>query len=290
MQIRQPSFRSGSVDATTGRVALLVLGNLDDTMLLSHRHGYLFVHLAKTGGTSVRAALSRQLWREPYALRTWLAQQLSASTGHRIGARIPRHAAAVAAREMLPPDVFASLFKFAFVRNPWDRVVSSYSHFQREYPAELSKQKIETFEQFVGYLLETPPERAERPAMLRALQRPQLESLVGVQGELLVDFVGRYERLEEDFSAILEQIPLPHIALPHKRKSQRSADYRASYSDELADRVAQHFADDIRSFQYSFDPEPQGDSSRLRRVSGGMDFQATIPLRPRIWSGEESNG
>jgi len=275
------------LDATPRYVARLAPGILDDSMLLSHRHGYLFVHLAKTGGTSVRAALSRQRWREPYALRTWLAQQLSASTGHRIAAKIPRHAGAVAAREMLPPDAFASLFKFAFVRNPWDRVVSSYSHFQREYPSELIRQRIGTFDQFVDYLLETPPERAERPAMLRALQRPQLESLVGVQGELLVDFVGRYERLEEDFSAILEQIPLPQIPLPHKRKSQRAADYRASYSDELAERVARHFADDIRSFQYAFDPQQSGDSSRLRRVSGGLEFDATIPLRPRIWSGEE---
>ena len=124
----------------------------------------------------MRAVLNRQRWREPFAIRSWLARKISESTDHRIGAKFPRHAPVITAREMLAPTVFAGLFKFAFVRNPWDRLVSAYAHFQREYPRELSLGGVATFEQFVTYLLESPAEQSARGTLVRALQRPQREN------------------------------------------------------------------------------------------------------------------
>src|SRR5262245_44426165 len=101
-------------------------------MLISQRHGCIFVHIAKTGGTSVRAVLTRARWREPAYWATWLSHRLSHWHGHRLGIKIPRHAPAIVAREMLPPQDFDRLFKFAFVRDPWDRLLSAYHHYQRE--------------------------------------------------------------------------------------------------------------------------------------------------------------
>ena len=222
-------------------------------MLLSHRHGFLFVHVAKTGGTSVRAALSKGRWTDPLTWPLLLTSRMSRLTGHRIGAKIPRHAGVVAAKEMLPPDCFAQLFKFAFVRNPWDRLVSAYHHFQRERKDVMESEGIADFASFVEFILNVAPETTVRGTLVQAMQRPQLESLVGLGGALLVDYVGRYETLEEHFSVVTERIGLTSLKLPHRRDSKSARDYREYYTDRLAEEVGIHFADDIQAFQYEFD-------------------------------------
>jgi hypothetical protein len=246
-------------------------------MLISHRHGYLFVHIAKTGGTSVRSALRVGNWRDPLAWSGWFAHRLSAWSGHRIGARIPRHAPVIVAREMLPPAVYFNLFKFAFVRNPWDRVVSAYAHFQRERTEILRRQRIDSFESFVRFVLETPAHASERPALIRAIQRPQLESLVGFHGELLVDFVGRYENLASDFDQVLQRISMTATNLPHKRRGQRDRDYRSLYTDALAESVGQHYADDLTAFQYTFD-----DCDELTSRGNGAAWSNTKAIAGRV--------
>ena len=100
-------------------------------MLLSVKYNFLFVHIAKTGGTSVRAALNRLRWKDPLYLPQFIASRLSHASGHRIASKLPRHAKIIAAKEMLPQEFFDGLFKFAFVRNPWDLQVSSWHHLRR---------------------------------------------------------------------------------------------------------------------------------------------------------------
>ena len=87
-------------------------------MLLSRRYQFLFVHIAKTGGTSVRNALQRQRWRDPYYLPQWIASKLNSATGHSLGIKLPRHCKAITSQETLPREVYQGPFKFAFVRNP----------------------------------------------------------------------------------------------------------------------------------------------------------------------------
>ncbi len=114
-------------------------------MLICHRHNFLFVHIAKTAGTSVRTTLNRLRWRDPYFVPQFICSRISSLTGHRIACKIPRHAKVIAAYEMLPREVFDGLFKFAFVRNPWDLQVSSYHHLKRERPHLVGDRDFETF-------------------------------------------------------------------------------------------------------------------------------------------------
>jgi hypothetical protein len=218
-------------------------------MLLSHRYKFLFVHIAKTGGTSVRAALSALRWRDPIHYLTWPCHRLSHLTGHRTVTKFPRHARIIAAREMLPQPYFDELFKFAFVRNPWDLQVSSFHHLKRERPHLLGGRT--DFAAFLEYKLD--PERAYQYHIDTSLQL-QTDYLVDLRGELLVDFVGRYERLESDFRAVCARIGIAQRALPHRRRAaDRGSDYRGYYSDETAELVARHFARDIELLGYEFD-------------------------------------
>ncbi|MGM0676620.1 MAG: sulfotransferase family 2 domain-containing protein [Pseudomonadota bacterium] len=226
-------------------------------MLLSLKHNFLFVHIAKTGGTSVRAALSRYRYQGPWGVPLFLADKLDQLSGHRIGAKFPRHAKAIAAREMLPAELYDNLFKFVFVRNPWDLQVSSFFHIRKERPHVL--EGVETFEQFVK--LKFDPQR-EWNYMLDTSKELQRDYVTDMGGRCIVDFIGHYESLQEDFDTTCDRIGIPRVALPHRRKAEGRDDYRRYYTDETARIVEAHYRPDIEMFGYRFDapapPERQG--------------------------------
>jgi hypothetical protein len=218
-------------------------------MLLSLKYKFLFVHIAKTGGTSIRDALWYYKWTDPYRIPQFLCSRLSALTGHRIGAKFPRHAKLVAAQEMLPRAVFEGLFKFAFVRNPWDLQVSSYHHIRRERPELIAR--VDGFEAFLRWKFDPA-----RPPQYHADMSTELQSdyLIDLRGRSLIDFVGRYEFLAEDFAEACRRIGIRCPELPHARKAHdRQRDYRSYYNDATAQLIADHYRPDIERFGYRFD-------------------------------------
>lgn len=216
-------------------------------MLLSLRYGFLFVHIAKTGGTSIRAALDRYRRRDPYYLPQAVCSRISHLTGHRIGCKFPRHAKVVAAREMLPHELFERLFKFAFVRNPWDLQVSSFHHIRRERPHIMAG--CDDFEAFLRYKLDP-----NRPYQFHIDTSIELQSdyLVDLQGRVVVDFVGRYENFTADFGEACRRIGIAPPPLAHRRRAKNRGEYRRYYSDAAAELVARRFKPDIVRFEYSF--------------------------------------
>ena len=218
-------------------------------MLLSLKYNFLFVHIAKTGGTSIRASLNGLRWRDPVYPLQFLCSRLSHLTGHRIASKLPRHSKIIAAKEMLPAQLFDKLFKFAFVRNPWDLQVSSYHHIRREVPEIM--ESIEGFPQFIRWKLD--PERPYQYHVDTSIEL-QCDYLVDLRGKVIVDFVGRYERLQEDFDEACRRIGIPPRKLPEKRKAKDRGAYREYYDDETAEMVARHFRRDIEEFGYRFDP------------------------------------
>jgi hypothetical protein len=220
-------------------------------MLLSVRYRFLFVHIAKTGGTSVRIALEGLRWRDPWYWPMFLCSRFSHLSGHRIGTKLPRHAKVIAAKELLPKEFFDRLFKFAFVRNPWDLQVSSFHHIRRERPHYLGGHQ--DFEGFLRWKLD--PERPYQYHVDTSIER-QSDYLIDLQGRVVVDFIGRYERLEADFAEACRRIGIPPPALPHRRQSaDRARDFRGYYTAETAELVAHYFRRDIEILGYRFDPE-----------------------------------
>ena len=217
-------------------------------MLISYKYKFIFVHIAKTGGTSIRSALNRFVLRDPFRWIQMFINRISDLTNHRAGIKIPRHASIVVAKELLPEDKFEGFFKFAFVRNPWDLQVSSYHHIRRERPHLI--EHIKNFEDFLKWKLE-----ADRPYhyILDASKRPQWYSLIDVDGRCLVDFIGRYENLNRDFEEVCRRIGFKRVPhLPHRRKSKDRRDYRYYYNDKSIELVAKHYSIDIEKFGYEF--------------------------------------
>jgi len=219
-------------------------------MLISHSRQFLFVHVAKTGGTSVRTALRKYRWSGRYAPALLVTSLISQATRprHRLGVKFPRHAKAVAAKEMLPEPVYDALFKFVFVRNPWDLQVSSWHHICRESPDSIPG--IRGFGDFLRYKFDS-----QRPYdfMLDISRELQSDYIVDLHGNRIVDYIGRYESLQGDFDAVCDRIGVPRVVLPHARRAVDREDYRRYYDDAARELVAKHYAADIARLGYSFD-------------------------------------
>jgi len=217
-------------------------------MLISHAGRFAFIHVPKTGGCSISQALAG--WQEPvhdYWLNRWLPF-VGIHVNHFAPYRKKRfrlHTTAAVLRGQLPAEVFAGLFKFAFVRNPWDMLVSRYA-FLLNTPRHHSHRRAVRFASFAEFV---ECELARGKAF-------QSRFVCDRRGNLLVDFVGRFESLREDFARICGRLGIV-AHLPHVNRSRRDdrRDWRDAYTPRLAARVAAHLAEDIERFGYRFEPD-----------------------------------
>jgi hypothetical protein len=145
-----------------------------------------------------------------------------------------------------PEGLFIDYFKFAFVRNPWDRLLScwrnkvvdsNYFKFSEELRARMQK-----FDRFVEYV--------------EGLDLDQCDHHIRRQGRLIdinnIDFVGRFERFEEDLADVLKEIGISDIAIARKNASENRLHYRQHYDDALMARVGELYKKDIKLFGYSY--------------------------------------
>jgi hypothetical protein len=222
-------------------------------MLISHRHRFAFVHVPKTAGSSVAFAL----W--PHADHVddyWMTRGL-ALVGIHVNHYAPyqlkkfrTHTPAAVLQRQLPADVFADLFKFAFVRNPWDLLVSSYHYLLEKAGHHRGPvaSRLESFADYAAY-------------EIRRGKMSQAAMLAGPDGRLLVDFVGRFESLASDFAYACRRIGV-EVDLP-RANATRHRDYRGFYDDQLAEDVGRFFAADAERFGYAFD-DAAGRGTRRR--------------------------
>jgi hypothetical protein len=214
----------------------------------------IFVHIPKTAGQSIERFFLEQCgltWeqRSQFLLRPNSDPQLG-----------PKRLAHLTAAEYvscghLSQEDFADYYKFSFVRNPWDRLVSEYYFYNYH-------QKY-SFKEFV---LHGFPGKAMEDDYRHIM--PQYDFLYDSQGERIVDFVGRFENLKADFNVICDTLNIKRRNLPHvneskQRKYNRLLDlllpfksqkrkYSEYYDKETMEIVAERYKKDIETFKYMF--------------------------------------
>jgi hypothetical protein len=181
---------------------------------------------------------------------------------------------------------FASYFKWAFVRKPWDRLVSAY-----EYSADVYKPKYKyPFERLIkdmwkkrnifkgrtNYkLIETWNNEAFELYGKKELALTPQYLFLEIDGKIVVDFVGRFENLNLDFKYVCKKLGQPY-KLEHKNRSADQyirdikLDYQEYYTKELRDMAGDIYARDIELFGYKFEEAPINRSNLLcpKQVSG----------------------
>lgn len=175
------------------------------------------------------------------------------------GQPIPNHLTAAQLRDLLGAERWSTLRTFAFVRNPWDRLVSWHSMIinNPDHPGPFFRYVRETAPHFRDVLrcTEKIPVTSAGVTSWRCLFTNQTDYLVDADGHTLVGFVGRFEKLREDIARLLPFLGLPPERihqLPHHRHNSAHRHYTEYYDAELAARVGERFAKDIATFGYRF--------------------------------------
>lgn len=141
---------------------------------------------------------------------------------------------------------FKDYFKFGFVRNPWDRLVScwcnkvvdsNYYNFDEE-----TLQKMQNFENFVEYVSSLDIENCEQHLRMQT-------SLIDLNN---VDYIGRFETFHQDLCEVFERIGIKLTAVEKRNVSSKKQSYRNYYNDELREKVAQMYRKSIQIFSYKF--------------------------------------
>jgi hypothetical protein len=234
-------------------------------MILSHTHKFIFICSSKVGTTSMEDVLRPLQEGEEYDRGI-----------------MPKHIPPALLRAALPEKVWDEYFKFVFVRNPWDWFISQwfYNSAKLAEARASSESGIRERTRSVLRRLGGHPPQPESSELVRVGDELRIEDvdavfqllkhfkgLPGRQGlyqsnwvydmddRMIVDYIGRYETLDDDFGEITRHLGLD-LQLPRLNTTEHR-DYRSYYSDETRERVGELWSVDVDNFGYAFDP-PEG--------------------------------
>lgn len=201
-------------------------------MIISDQFKFIFVHIPKTGGTSVRRAL----------------RIASPQSQHPLAETRTKHEPLLTLMSRVSENEAAQLnqyYKFAFVRNPWDRVVSLHAYLLKK-ETQFPINDFRSLDTFINGLY-------TGISWIRNLHssKRQIEFIVNDQAQISVDFLGRFENLTTDFRFVTNKLGLK-ARLPHLNRSDH-ADYRRVLSKISRQQIAEYYRTDIETFGYSFD-------------------------------------
>jgi hypothetical protein len=232
-------------------------------MIVSHEHKFIFLKTIKTAGTSTEAALSQicgskdiitpyreesegdrkgrapQNYRVDHPLKPkrplWRRLLLRPERYYHPSVGYYEHMPATEVRAFLGENIWKSYFKFAFDRNPWDRQISWYFYKTK------TKRSRPSFDRF-----------------MRSRDRAYVWNYEIYSDETgpAVDFVGQYERLEQDLKKALrhvgikEQVDIPRTNVTGTRPDRH--DYRKYYTTDTRALVADWYEREIALLGYRF--------------------------------------
>ena len=208
-------------------------------MIISHRHRFIFVAVPKTGTHSVREALRAHMGPDDLEqVKLFVDKSFPWPELARLG---HGHISLQEVRPFIGEEAFAGYFKFAFVRNPFDRFIS-YCAFATREEGSFARDPKEVMRHFL----------LRRPPFQHLIFRPQHSFLTGADGQLLTDFVGRVEDMQACYDEICAKIGIATAPLGRSNSSQRG-DYRQYYDRQLIDGLVRIYGRDLELFSYHFE-------------------------------------
>ena len=225
-------------------------------MIISHEHKFIFFAVGKTGTHSVESALKK------YSNEF----EMNRDEENFFLEHIPPYYM----KDKVDNDIWENYFKFAFVRNTWDMVISDLL-----WNNLIERNVDHIYSQDVKNLFEN--QKKYRRGITWRESREQHSFLSDKQGNLLVDYVGRFENIQENFNEICDQIGIPKEQLP-MLNAQKHKHYSRYYTADAIEMVRQLWATDIEKFGFAFSAPPEGNQAGELAISPAI---ASRPVRHR---------
>jgi hypothetical protein len=201
--------------------------------MISHEHKFIFIHIPKCGGTSVECAFNAWDDKDNFFVGSrkqhWFLDQIIKANPE--------------------SKDYAS---FAFIRNPFSRIVSEYKYAKKESHNNCDHIKSDSplnlsFKEFCKDL-----EYNLDQYCYHFHEKSLCDYLLNANGSEKVNYIGRLENFQKDFNAICDKMEIPQKRLPHVFKSDDKKNYTEYYDDETRAIIAEKYAKDIDYFGYKF--------------------------------------
>lgn len=204
---------------------------------ISHGYKFIYIHIPKTAGTSISKAID-SLPTKPIPSRIVPVDY-----------KYAKHHKAREMKRLLGDAIWNDYFSFAFIRNPWDLMVSSYNWWlqkARQYSwLKNDCDRIEQMGNFDTYI------RSHYGQKLINQFEGSLSDWVAEDGKVIVSYVAKFERLHEDWQEVCKRLNAEHQPLPHLNPTKRKP-YTEYYTPETRQMVADRFKWVIDNFGYEF--------------------------------------
>ena len=216
--------------------------------ILLSRYRAIYIAIPKVACTSFKTAFAQLLG---------VSLERANGDPHRV--RYPSPVPIDALQRFLYPG----FYRFAFVRNPWDRLVSCYRDKINDEVGGYTEFTVRPgvanclarfdafqadmpFDAFVEAVASIPDSEADEHF------RSQHTFVTNRKGMMTADFIGRYERLADDFQIVRLSTGLPEIELPRLQAARKAAKYLEYYTPKTRELVAERYREDIEMFAYEF--------------------------------------
>jgi len=226
--------------------------------VISHKYKCIFIHIPKCAGTSIESKLGHldnhdgrggqdhrtiRMIEQPYLIpNTFFSKEniteLLRRKKYQYFNKVYNHRN----KYTVTKQQYESYFKFSIVRNPWSRAFSLYKNIIRD-DIHLKNYGITKEISFKEFLFLFAGKR---------MLKPQMYWLKSFKSTIPLNYIGRFESLQEDTHKIFELLKLKETSLPHLLKGSTD-NYKKYYDNETNNIIMDIYKEDIDTFGYKFD-------------------------------------
>ncbi len=177
----------------------------------------------------------------------------------------------------MTPEKWDSYYKFCFIRNPYDKIISGWNYVNREHI--------------------TFPKYLQQPFQKNCWDfwhvfMPQVRHIINEKGKIGVDFIGKYENLEEDFQKILNHLHLQKKHHSFKKNSKKHLPFFLYYNQSSLEKVNKILHEDftqLKDFYPTFQELKEFQASSASRLISKSSSSSSLSISSPKDTGESQS-
>jgi len=211
---------------------------------INHEKKAIFIHIPKNGGSYISEILSKNYGFKNYYLHRpdhklfclGIDNSVDKHENKIHGTLIYYKTSPYINRIMnMNENKWNNYYIFTFIRNPYDRIVSGWNYCNKDISFKnfmKLENNVNSFDYWHTFM-------------------PQSRHLISNNGKININFIGKFEFLENDLKIVLNNIGFNYIThIPFKKNSKKHNNYKSYYTNEILIDVNEIIKEDLENFDY----------------------------------------